>query len=111
MNDSSLFKMEQVFGNWISVTMESDSKPFSKIFFSVKVQVLTCNLWNVREKSSSCIFHFPRNRAGISGPSQPRRITGKARRKENKELWVEGMEEHVYSQPWTEGSAELPAPI
>lgn len=91
MSNSSLFKMEQLFesSNWISVCEHGKwLKLFSKISFSFKVQVLTWNIGNVREKSSSSIFHLPRNRADITGHSQPRRTTRKARRKRNK-LWAE----------------------
>lgn len=65
---------------------------FSKISFCFKVQVLIWNIRDIREKSSSSVFHLPRNRADIVGHSQPRRITRKARSKKNSLLWVEELE-------------------
>lgn len=79
--------MEQVFesGSWISVCDHGKwLKPLSKISFSFKVQVLTWNIENVREKSNSCIFHLPRvGQASLVIPSPgewPRRQKGRERR-------------------------------
>lgn len=77
-------------------------KPLSKISFSFKVQVLTGNIGNVREKSNSCIFHLPEvGQASLGSPAQENDQEGRKEVRGGAVSRRGGGQ--VHSLPWVEG--------
>lgn len=107
MNDSSLFQMEKPATGYLFLNMESDRSSFQRLPFLSRFRFWLKHLeWQGKIKQL-CLSSS--QRVDITEHSQPRTITKRARRKKNKELWVEagGIEERVLppppppSQPWS----------